>query len=179
MHISVCGELGTGCTEVGQKVSKRLGMKCISSAEIIRSIVINFRGVHPDESFKEFERHVRSGEVNLDKMMDGKIDEFLEQGDTVVEGRSGFMLLNNKDVFRVLLVAPLNNRIEHIAKRRNVTTDEAKEAIRVSDSERRHMVERLFKKEWLDPHNYDIIINTDSNSYEQTVELIIKALHTS
>ncbi len=176
MHIAVCGELGSGCTEVGQRISRRLGLKCISSSDIIRAIVVNFRGVHPDESFQEFEKHVRSGEVNLDRMLGSKIDEFLEQGDTVVEGRSAFLLLNNKNAFKVLLVASLNDRIEHIAKRRNIATEEAKEAIRASDSERKHVVERLFKKEWLDPHYYDLTVNTGTRNYEETADLIIKAM---
>lgn len=171
MHMAICGELGAGCTEVGQILSRKLGLKCINSADIIRNIVLNFR-----ESFREFEIHVRSGEVNLDKMIDGKIDEMLESGDTIIEGRSGFMLLNNEDVFKVLLVAPQTKRVEHIAKRRNITTEEAEEAIRVSDSERKHMVEKLFKKGWLDPHNYDMVINAGVRSYEEVADLIVKAM---
>lgn len=171
MHVAICGELGAGCTEIGQILSKRLGMKCISSSDIIKSIVLDFR-----ESFEDFEERVRSGEVDLDRMIDGKTSELLELGDTIVEGRSGFMLLDDKYVFKVLLVAPQKTRIEHIAERRNITVEEAREAIRVSDSERRNMVERLFRKEWLDPHNYDIVINTGLRSHKETADLIIKAL---
>lgn len=176
MHIAICGELGSGCTEVGQILSKKLGLKCINSANIMRSIVVDFRGVHPGETFEEFERHVRSGEVNLDEMIKGKIDEMLEMGDTIVEGRSGFMLLDNKNVFKVLLVAPKEERVKHIAQRRDITLGEATEAIRVSDTERRQMVEKLFKREWLDPHNYHIVINTGSRSYEEVADSIIKAI---
>jgi len=176
MHIAVCGELGAGCTEVGQVLSKKLGLKCVNSASIIRSMVADFRGVHPNESFQEFEQHVRSGEVDLDKMIDSKIGELLGQEDTIVEGRSAFMLLDNKDVFRILLVAPAAKRAHHIAQSRNITVDEAEEAIRVSDSERKQMVERLLKKEWLNPLNYDIVINTELRSYEETADLIVKAI---
>jgi len=176
MHMAICGELGAGCTEVGQILSKKLGLKCVNSASIIRSIVTDFKGVHPDESFEEFERHVRSGEVDLDKMMDSKIGEMLELGDIIVEGRSAFMLLDDRDVFKVLLVAPAEKRIEHIAKSRNITVDDAAEAIRMSDIERKHMVERLFKKEWLNPLNYDLVINTGFRSYEEVVDLIVRAI---
>jgi len=176
MHIAVCGELGAGCTEVGQILSEKLSLRCIDSATVVRGIVTNFRGVHPNESFKEFERHVQSGEVDLDKMIYNKIDEILEQGDTIVEGRTAFMLLDNKDVFRVLLVSPQKSRAGHIAKRRDITIEEAIESIRVSDTERRHMVERLFRKEWLDPHNYDLVISTSLMSYEEVADLILKAI---
>jgi len=176
MDIALSGELGAGCTEVGQILCRALNRKCISSADIVKSIVLDARGVHPTESFYEFEQHVRSGEVALDKMMIGKIDELLETGDIIVEGRSAFMLLNRKDVFKVLLVASQAVRIGHIAERRSITAEEAREAVRVSDSERKHMTEKLFGKNWLDPHNYDLVINTDLRSHRQVADLILEAI---
>ena len=176
MHIAVCGELGAGCTEVGKILSKALGLRCINSGDIIRGIVVDFSGVHPDETFEEFEDHVQSGEVNLDKMIQGKIDEMLATGDTIVEGRSAFMLPDDEDAFKVLLVAPQLARVEHIAKRRNITPEEAREAVRVSDTERKHMVEKLFRKDWLNPHNFDLVINTKSRSYQEVADFVVKAI---
>jgi len=172
MHIAICGELGSGCTEVGQLLSEMLGIKVINSAAIIKSIVTDLKGVYPDESFGKFEEQVLSGEVDLDRMMASEIQDYLEQGDTIVEGRSAFMLLNKSEVFKVLLVCPLETRINHVAKRRKISVDEAKEDIRVSDSERQHMVEKLFKTFWLDPHCYDVIINTGLRSYKEAAEQI-------
>ncbi len=172
MHVAVCGELGSGCTEVGQILSEMLRIKVISSASVIKSIVIDFRAVDPDESLGEFERHVASGEVDLDKMIAGEIDDLLEQGDTIVEGRSAFMLLKKRGVLKVLLVSPLETRAKHIAKTRKISVEEAEEAIRVSDGERQHMVDKLFKSNWLDPHNYDLVINTGSRSHKEVAEQI-------
>ena len=146
MRLAVCGELGAGCTEVGQILSNELGVKCVNSSDIIRSIVVSFRGVHPEESFEEFEHHVQSGEIDLDKMMDGEIDEMLELSDLIVEGRSAFMLLDNKNVFKVLLIASEDNRMKRVSKNRRVSNSEAVKAIRISDNERQHMVKKLFKR---------------------------------
>ncbi len=167
MHLAICGELGAGCTEVGQILAKKLGIRCVNSADLVRGLVTNF-----GEDFEEFEQHVRSGEIDMDKMIDAKIDEVLSGGETIVEGRSAFMLLNNRDVFKVLLVAPPTNRAEHIARTRTITVKEAQDAIQTSDTERRHMVERLFKKDWLNPLNYDLIINTETMNHEEIANLI-------
>jgi cytidylate kinase len=173
MHVSICGELGAGCTEVGLSLSKKQGIKCVNSADLMKSIVIGFRGVHPEESFKEFESHIQSGEVDLDKMIDGRIDELLDQEkDLIVEGRTAFMLLDNTNVFKVLLVAPQKNRAKHIAKSRGISLKEAQKKIQRSDIERKHMVERLFKKDWLDPHNYDIVLNTGILGHQKVTSLI-------
>jgi cytidylate kinase len=172
VHIAICGELGAGCTEVAQILSKMLGMKFINSASIIKGIVVDFRGVHPEESFSEFEQHVLSGEVDLDMMIASKIDELLEQADTIVEGRSAFMLLNQKEVFKVLLVASPETRAKYIANRRQITIEEALEAINVSDTERKQMVEKLLKKDWYDPHLYSLVINTGLRIHQEVAELI-------
>jgi cytidylate kinase len=176
MHISIAGEIGAGCTEVGQILKEKLGYKCVSSADIIRSIVVDFRGVHPDESFSEFEHHIKSGEVELDKMIDSHIDDILELGPTIVEGRSAFMLLDNTDVLKVLLVSPYEIRVKRVSSRRNISIKEATETIRSSDAERRHMVEKLFNKNWRDPHNYHIVINTHNRSFKETARIILETL---
>ncbi|MCS7119820.1 MAG: cytidylate kinase-like family protein [Nitrososphaerota archaeon] len=173
MIIALSGELGAGCTEVATILSTKLGINFINSAAIIKSIVVEFRGVHPTESFMEFEQHVASGEIDLDKMIRSKIDELIKRGDLIIEGRSAFMLLDKPNVFKVLLVAPKEKRVRHIAKARNITIEEAEEAIRVSDSERKHMVEKLFKKDWLDPNNYDLVINTGTRTHEEAADLIL------
>jgi subtilisin family serine protease len=69
------------------------------------------------------------------------------------------MLLNNEGVFKVLLVASNTKKAEHLASMRGIPVEETKESLQTSDVERKHMVERLFKRDWLDPHNYNITIN--------------------
>ena len=173
MHIAICGPLGSGCTEVGQLLSKRLGLPCVSTSDVVRAAWSE--GSFTDE-YRALEAQVRSGEVDLDAVIDSELDEILERGDTIVEGRSGFMLLDNKDVLKILLVAPIERRVEHIGKRRGISLEEAKEDIKKSDKERRHMVERLYDKEWLDPTNYDLVINVGSKSYEEVAEILVKAI---
>ncbi len=171
MHIAICGPLGSGCTELGQLLSKRLGLPCVSTSDVVRAFVEGFSG-----GYRELELHVRSGEIDLDAVIDSGLDEFLERGDTIVEGRSGVMLLDNKSVFKILLVAPLERRVEHTAKRRGISLEEAKKHIEKSDKERKQMVERLYDKEWLDPTNYDLMINVGSKSHEEIAEILVKAI---
>ena len=94
----------------------------------------------------------------------------------IVEGRSAFMLFNNQDVLLALLIAPERMRAEHVAKRRNISVEESREVVLESDEERKSMVKRLFKKDWLDSHNYSLIINMDSRSYEEAADLLYNVI---
>lgn len=171
VHIGICGQLGAGCTEVGEILSKKLGMKCVNSSNIVKRLMLTF-----GESFEGFEQHIRSGEVNLDRMIDGELDEMLMEEELIVEGRSAFMLFNNKNTFLVSLIAPERLRAEHVARRRDILVEEALEVVRESDEERKNMVKRLFKKEWLNSDNYSLIINMDSRSYEETADLLFNVI---
>jgi cytidylate kinase len=144
----------------------------------VKALVVDQRGVHPEESFKEFQQHIQSGELDLDKLVDSEIEELLEEGDLIVEGRSAFMLME-RNIFKVLLVASETFRAKHIANRRNITIDEVNEILRISDDEREHLVNRMLKKDWLDPHNYNLVVNTGLRSFEETADLILKAMQTN
>lgn len=154
-------------------LAKKLDLKCISSSDIVKALVTNFR-----DSFAEFERRVRSGEVDIDILIESKLKEFLDRnhGTTMVEGRSAFMLLNTPDTFKVLLVAPKEARAKHIAERRNITLKEAERTIRHSDSERRSFVERLYDKDWLDASNYDVVLNTGYRDYKDITKILLATI---
>lgn len=173
MIIAVCGQLGAGCTEIGQLLAKKLGLKCISSSDVVKAIVTNFRN-----SFAEFEDRVKSGEVDIDVLIESKLRDFLNQnhGSSIVEGRSAFMLLNTAEAFKVLLVAPKEARTKHIAKRRNIPLDEAEKDIRQSDSERKNFVERLYDKDWIDASNYDVVLNTGYRDYKDITNILLATI---
>ncbi len=128
------------------------------------------------EDLKGFEEQVQSGEVDLDRLIDRQIDEMLRDGDVLIEGRSAFMLLDNEEVFKVLLVASKNKKADHLASRRLITVEDTREQIRMSDIERKHMVERLYKQDWLDPHLYNLVINTGLFGYEEAAAIIANAV---
>jgi len=128
------------------------------------------------ESFAEFELHTKSGEVDLDKMIVGELSDTLNLGDVIVEGRSGFMLIEDVKTFKVLLVASEDECANHIATRRGIGKDEALRTVQSSDKERKHMVERLFNKDWLNPGNYTLVINTRGRYFEEAADIILHAL---
>jgi cytidylate kinase len=110
-------------------------------------------------------------------MISGTLSEIMEEGDVMAEGRSAFMLLNDKNAFKVLLVASKEERAKHIAETRGITVEDALKDIQYSDKERKDLVERLFDKDWLDPHNYDLVVNTGSGSFNDVAAMLLKAIN--
>jgi len=168
--IILAGMLGSGCTEIAEKLSKRLGIDFINSGKIIREIVSEGK-----LSYRDLETMTRSGEIDLDELIKSVLLDHVNKRNIIVEGRSAFLILDRSDVdLKVLFWSPLEYRIKHIAGRRKISLDEAKNHVKIGDEDRKSLVSRLYNRNWLDADLYDIVINTSKWSSEEVAEIIEK-----
>lgn len=170
--ILIAGELGSGCTEVGELVSKKLGLEVYNTERFIRNIVSS-----PHLSFQTLVEKSVSGEIEIEKVLQSMVFDLVNNGPAIIEGRSALFALNREVDLKVFLYSDLEQRARHIAEKRR--TEEAKqieEDIKTSDMDRSSLVERLFHRNWRDPLLYDIMLNTSKVSHEEVVSFIIEAL---
>jgi len=83
-----------------------------------------------------------------------------EHGRAVILGRGAGFILPPESCLRVLLVAPLDERVRAVASREGVPRDEAKRRVVHSESDRRAYIRRHFHADMLDPVHYDLVLNT-------------------
>lgn len=159
LKIAICGYLGSGCTEVAEILAGKLGLEVVNTSKILTMI-------------KDFETLSGSGEVDIDLVIKSKLDEILQRDNIIVEGRSAFFLLDRKDVIKVFLNASLDERIRHVASRRGIPIDEAREDVERSDRDRNGILQRFFKKEEVDPADFDFSIKTNSKTFARIADII-------
>jgi len=170
--VLVAGELGAGCTEVGELLSKALGLEVYNTEKLIRNLVSS-----PGLSFKALVEKSVSGEIEIEKVLYSMILDLVKNGPAIIEGRSALMALNQEVDLKVFLYMDVNDRLSHLKeKRKTENISQLEEDIRVSDMDRSSLVERLFHKNWKDPLLYDLMINTSKIPYEKAASLIIEAL---
>jgi len=163
LKIALCGYLGSGCTEVAEILAGKLGMDVINTSKILTMI-------------KDFESLSRSGEVDMDLLIKNKLDEILQRDNIIVEGRSAFFLLDRKDVMKIFLNASLEERIRHVASRRGIPLDEAREDVERSDRDRNSVLQRFFKKDEIDPSDFDFSIRTNSKTFAKVADIIAEII---
>jgi len=163
LKIALCGYLGSGCTEVAEILAGKLGMDVINTSKILTMI-------------KDFESLSRSGEVDIDLLIKNKLDEILQRDNIIVEGRSAFFLLDRKDVMKIFLNASLEERIRHVASRRGIPLDEAREDVERSDRDRNSVLQRFFKKDEIDPSDFDFSIRTNSKTFAKVADIIAEII---
>jgi hypothetical protein len=95
-----------------------------------------------------------------------------KHGRAVLLGRGASFLLSPTEGLRVLVVAPLELRIERVAKEEKLAEPEARQRVKQIDAERRAYIRKYFDAEFTDPVHYDLVINTEGTSIPVAVSLI-------
>ncbi len=163
MKIALCGYLGAGCTEIAGILAGKLGLEIVNTSKIISMM-------------KDFEVASRSGEVDIDLIIKKKLDEILKGDNVIIEGRSAFFLLDRADVIKIFLNTSLEERVKHVASRRGISLDEARRDIERSDRDRNSVLLKFFKKDRIDPADFDFSIRTNSKAFARIADIIAEVI---
>jgi cytidylate kinase len=105
------------------------------------------------------------------------IGEVADGGNVVIVGRgAGFCLRDRPNVFRVFLRAPEAVRVGVLMERLGLGEAEARRKMLETDANRAAYIHQLYKKDWCDPDEYDLIVNTGRLGYQATAEVILRGL---
>jgi len=141
--------------------------------------------------WKELEDGVRTSDVihlseeNALALVKKAIENAYEEGNIVIVGRAGQVILQNKpDVLHVRVETPLEKRIDRVRTQMERTGRsfigplEARRAaldlINEHDEVSADYLKRFYDVNWSDPMLYHLVINTSKLKVEQAVKLIIE-----
>lgn len=116
-------------------------------------------------------------EERLVKITERVIAEAAERRDVILVGRGSKEFLSERsDTLHVYLVAPLETRIDRAMERLDLARKEALERLEEIDSGRQRYVREHYGRNWSDPTNYHLVLNSGVFSYEQIADLVVGAV---
>jgi cytidylate kinase len=105
------------------------------------------------------------------------IREVAKGGNVVIVGRgAGFALRAVPGVFRVFLRAPDAARAAALMTRLNIGEAEARRKMHETDANRAAYIHQLYGRDWCDPDEYELIVNTGRLGYRAAADLILLGL---
>ena len=105
------------------------------------------------------------------------IELAVEEGNAVIVGRgASSLLMSRRDVLRVYVVAPLEQRVAYVAQREGLDEQSARKRIQMKDNDRRRYVQAQYHLQPEDPLLYDVTLNTAILSLDGVAELVCDAL---
>jgi len=186
--ITLSREPGSGGRIVAQNIATRLGFEVFHQevlhemaqrAEVSKQLLatLDERGLSILEDWISslvYDRHLWPDQY-LKHLMN-VIGTIGKHGRAVVIGRGANFILPPEQRFRIRITAPQRLRIENVARDFNLTPDEAKRRVIKTESDRKAFIRKYFNADIADPTNYDIVMNTETLTIDNTVDVIGAAL---
>ncbi len=176
--ITFSREMGSGGIPIVHQVAEELGYTLVDG-DVIKDAAEDYDLSHEalqqiDEKPPAFVENLdRQIELNMNRIQLIVLEQAL-QGQVVIYGRGGQDLLPGiSSVFRVRIIAPFEERVERWAEREWIDPDLARSLVRKSDQQRAGFIKYYFDRNWTNPIEYDLVINTTRTSIDTAVKLIV------
>jgi len=175
--ITISREMGSGGIPIAVEAAQKLGYTLIDG-DSIREVAGEY-GLTEEAIEQADEKPPAFVDALDDKLavdlhqIELIILEKALQGNVIIYGRGGQDLLKQvANVFRVRIIAPFEERVERWAEREWLDPDYARILVRRSDQQRAGFIKYYFDRDWEDPLDYDLVINTSRLSHEMAVKMI-------
>jgi cytidylate kinase len=83
------------------------------------------------------------------------------QGGAVIVGRGAHLILGSGRALRVLVVAPMEQRVRRVMERQSLTERDARRHIADVEAERRAFLMKYFHAEFARPEDFDLVVSTE------------------
>jgi len=74
------------------------------------------------------------------------------------------------------LNSSFEERVKHVASRRGISVNEARQDVERSDKDRNGILQKFFKKDRVDPSDFDFSIKTNSKTFARIADIIAEVI---
>ena len=177
--ITISRELGSQGSTIAQQVAATLAYECVDK-QTTDVIFRQYGLTRFDELYSTVPSFLDLLNVNnllLVAMANEIIEAVAQRGKVVILGRAGFAVLAGfADVLHVRIQAPLADRAQRVMDQEGLA-DRAVATDRVTQDDEVHAkyIHRFYNKQWDDPANFDLVLDTGALSEDEAVRQIVAA----
>ena len=178
--ITIERQYASGGREIGKRLSERLGIPFYDGQLLM--LAAEKYGLNPsvvkanDENFRGNERGMMP--YRIYQAQAETIRRLSMEGPCIFIGRCAGEVLRGKcrslNVF--IYASSMAERKERANQIDNIAMVETEDYIRMKDRQRRDYYKQYTDREWGDPMNYDLCLNSTTLGYDRCVELIERTL---
>ena len=206
MLITVSRQYGAGGSEVATRVAGTLGWRVVDN-ELVERVAAR-AGLTPEDVAQReervstfIERLARTvvaatpelvmppeaggtaptlSEDDLVRVTERVVEEVAAEGRVVLVGRAApAVLARERDAIHVKVVAPRDWRVRAVAERLRVPSEEAARLTDETDRNRARYHRQHYQRDWSDPANYHLTLNTAALGLDGAAEVIVSRARAS
>lgn len=188
--ITIGRQIGSGGSEIGTEVAKRLGIKCYDKqlielacnyGELEQDVLAAAEEKRPNPFLYSVPRQMQNDKTGrgiaindmVFNVQSEVIRQLAEKESCVIIGRcADYVLREQPGVTSVFIYADMNDRIRRLMETRKITRDEAIALIKKTDKSRRNYYECYTGKRWGAGASYDVTLNSAELGLDTCVDLI-------
>ncbi len=201
MLITVSRQFGAGASQVSRQVASVLGWSVVDNEfvdEIARKAGLPVEQVAGREervpSFVERLKRAlvaapgvplipaapteRLDEGDLVKATEAVVAEISQAGKVILVGRAAVALLGKQQAIHVRLVASKAFRTHVVMERLSLDEKSALKLLNETDAQRERYHRDYYKRDWNDPLNYHMVLNTEVLGFDGATEVIVSRART-
>ena len=195
--ITISREFGSGGRTIGQMLAKRLGYAFYDQELILRVAKQSGLAEQIVEKYDEYATHRNSllyalalsagagsysGASFVSKVQAAQakiITDLADEGRCVIVGRGAdYVLRGREDCLHVFVHADKAFRAERIVKLYGETAEKPEQRLRDKDERRKLYYRSFTMREWGDPHNYHIALDSGVLGQERCVDILASLMDT-
>jgi cytidylate kinase len=176
-------EAHSGTQDLARLLAQRLGYRYVSRDELTRAVAAH-GGVERVPQTAESEGRALSLWEQFGEQLTGEratyvaslkavVNDLALADDVVIVGHgAGQFLSDMRGVVRVFVVAPVQDRVARLRAEGVEDEGQARRMIAEQDRESAAYLRYLFGIDWLDPHAWDLVLNTGRTSVTATLDML-------
>lgn len=173
--VTIGREFGTGGRRIATELAELLGVK-LYDRQLLDTIKERYMMTQEDIDYvKSIKRRWWYEPVSADMYRD---EEFLvlslaHKESCVLLGRTGFHIFRNEpNAFKVFLMADKVFRLDNVARRENISREEAEALIKKVDKARENFTKTFSGNTRYDARNYDLVLNVAGLNPSDVAQMI-------
>ena len=187
MPIAISRQIGSGGRLVAARLAERLGLELVGKSLIdeisqrtkVPTDLLNLLDEKPGRALELFGAGLLRGasitESDYNRVLKATVTTFLELGNAIILGRGSVFVATPGRALRLMIVAPLEKRIEAMTRYEDLSPQKARARVLEIDAERREFTKRHFGHEEASAEYYDLVVNTAMFSIDEAAEVSIIA----
>ncbi len=186
--ITLAREYGSGGRYIGKLIAEKLGIKLYDNQfilQVAKETGLSAEYIEDNEQKRELFANLNNGYYfglnNSDELFIKEselIKKTAEQSSCVIVGRcADFILKDNKDVIKVFVYSNMEDKVKRATDIYGLDKNKAEKEINRINKLRANHYKYYTEKEWKNPENYDICINSDGLGVEKAADLICEMVN--
>lgn len=163
--VAISGLHGTGKTTAAKALSDKFDLRYVSAGSVFREMAEE-KGMN----LKKFSEYVEEN-PELDRDLDERTAEESKKDDVLIDARLAGWMAEGADI-RILLIAPLEERVERISRREDRSYEEVMDETVAREKSEKERFKELYDIDVDDYSVFDLVLDTGKFNKDEMIEIL-------